>query len=713
MRNHLLPVPRSCRNTEFSGAAASVVPPAEASPVPLRFSQALTLRAEGPVSADMLGDALRRTQAALHAHAARHGQADAPPLTLELHVDAADGELPRFGMDERYELTLDARGARLHAANHVGLHWALRTLLQCLSAPVPRAVHIEDAPRFPWRGVLLDPARRFLPLPVLLQALEGMAALRLNVLHLHLSDDQGFRLASERFPLLGELGGAGQCYSHDDIRRLVDAAAARGIRVVPELDMPGHCQSWLVAYPDLAPVGQSWTLRQPFGIGRASLDPTRERTYAFIAELLDEVCGLFPDDYVHIGGDEVHPKAWHDVPHIQAFMAEHGFADQRALQHHFTTRVCTIVESLGRKAVAWDEVLGFPLPANLTVQAWRGGAARDRALATGRDVIFSSPYYLDLFYASSTHYAVDPAAPQANLDAWEDALGASPGFAPVRRTLDGFHRWARGEADAARAGDADAPHGRLIGGEGCLWGELVDGPVLARRLFSRLPALAERYWSDAALCDANGLEARLAVVVPEVFAAAGAEPDALVQLRSLRPDTAWLEDARALVECLEPLKWYARLLGDDVLASRAMGEPDPPNRPYDTQSRLDRLVDMLPPESLPARRWIAGFEAWRAQPSRERAAALRPTLDAVLAACVVVAAAPADSPERDVLLPLSQRVQALARAVIAAFDGVPAALADRTLSAPAGGMFVVFEAAVLAWLNAGGSEPGTREDARA
>ena len=698
MRQYLLPVPRSGLPPAGDPAHAR----ATESATPLQFSAALSLQVEGPVSANMLGDALRRIQRALVPHA----RADAPPFTLRLRVDDADGELPRFGMDEAYSLRLDAQGAQLSAPNHLGLHWALRTLCQCLAAPVLQAIDIDDAPRFPWRGVLLDPARRFLPLPSLLQALEAMSALRLNVLHLHLSDDQGFRLASTRFPLLGELGGAGQCYSHDDIRRLVDAAAARGIRVVPELDMPGHCQSWLVAYPELAPEGQAWTLRTPFGIGRASLDPTRERTYGFVAELLEEVCGLFPDAYVHIGGDEVHPKAWQGIPHVDAFMAEHGLPDQRALQHHFTQRVCAILDSLGRKAVAWDEVLGHALPANLVVQSWRCGAARDRALASGRDVIFSSAYYLDLSYASSTHYAVDPGAPLAELEAWEDGLGALPGFAPVQRTLTTFHRWMREETrhradaqDAALA--AGGAEGRLIGGEGCLWGELVDAPTLPQRLISRLPALAERLWSPADACDPAGLEDRLAHVVPAVFAAAGAERDAVALTCALRTGAAWLHDVRALVDCLEPLKWYARLLGDDVLASRAMGEPDPPVRPYDTTTALDRLVDMLPPESLPARRWLARFTAWRAQPTRAAFAPLRPALDAVLDACARVERAAADAPEREVLLPLAKRMAELARAILARVDGTAAVTIDLARSAPVGGMFIVIEDDVLHWLREG------------
>ncbi len=721
MRNYLLPVPRSV----LPGIAlpGSVLPGsaafghAGAAQARLRFSSALSLRAEGPVSANLLGDALRRVQHAL----ARHAHPDAPPFTLQLRVEEADGELPRLGMDESYALRLDDSGAQLSARNHLGLLWALRALCQCLDAAVLHALAIDDAPRFPWRGVMLDPARRFLPLPSLLQALEAMSALRMNVLHLHLSDDQGFRLASTRVPLLGVLGGAGQCYSPDDIHRLVDAAAARGIRVVPELDMPGHCQSWLVAYPELAPEGQAWTLRTPFGIGRASLDPTRERTYEFIAELVAEVCSLFPDDHVHIGGDEVHPKAWQGIPHIDAFMAANALPDQRALQHRFTLRVCAILESLGRKAVAWDEVLGHPspgshaLPANLVVQAWRCAAARDCALARGHDVLLSSAYYLDLSYASATHYAVDPGAPAATLAAWEDGLGALPGFAPVRKTLVTFHRWMRDEVQRSAPGAAasevhanehpeGAPQpGRLLGGEGCLWGELVDATVLPQRLISRLPALAERLWSEAEACDPRDLEDRLQHVVPAVFAAAGAEVDPVAQLCALRPETAWMQPVRALVGLLEPLKWYARLLGDDVLASRAMGEPDPPNRPYDTSTRLDRLVDMLAPESLPARRWLTAFAAWRSAPTREGAAALRPLLDAALIACDVVQRAPAAAAERDVLLPLARRVAELASAARRRLDGAAASAIDLVPAPPVGGMFIVIEDALLAWLREDGA----------
>ena len=680
---------------------------------PLLFTGEARLHVHGPVPPHVQADCLRRVQAALVAHtvAQRGGTANAQAhgatFALHLEVTEAGADRPHLGGDESYALQLDAAGARLCAANRFGLQWAMRALLQCMSGSVLRAVAIKDAPRFPWRGVMLDPARRFLPLPALLAVLEGMAALRLNVLHLHLSDDQGFRLASRRLPSL--TAADAQHYSRDDVQRLVGTAAELGIRVVPELDMPGHCQSWLVGYPELAPMGQRWELRSAFGIGRGSLDPTRERTYEFVTELLAEVCELFPDEYVHIGGDEVHPKAWADKPHIQAFMSEQALPDERALQHYFTVRVCGILKQFGRRAIAWDEVLGHPLPDNLTVQAWRGVAARDRALASGRDVLFSSPYYLDLFYSSATHYDVDPGGTATDLLRWEDALPAEPGFAPVRRALAGFNRWTRQPATstgASSAGDSSAlpAVGRLLGGEACLWGELVDAHVLPQRLFSRLPAIAERFWSAERQCDGSDLNARVAAVLPAVFAAAGAQPDPLAQLLACTPEAAWLQSVRALVECLEPLKWYARLLGDDALASRAMGEPDPPTRPYETSTPIDRLVDMLPPESLRARRWMEAFAHWCELPPAAaqhdaRLDVLRPLLVECVAAAAVVHAAPVEAPERPTLLLLAARVDALATALLAVFDMRTMPSIDLHLSAPVGGMFIVFEQAILTFLS--------------
>ena len=691
---------------------------------PLVFAGEVRVHVHGPVPAHTQADCLKRVQAALLPHAAarsdRSANSTAQGALFALHlevVEAGAAQPPHDG-DESYTLVLDATGAHLRAANRFGLQWALRALLQCLSGPALQAVAINDAPRFPWRGVMLDPARRFLPLPSVLAVLEGMAALRLNVLHLHLSDDQGFRLASSRLPMLATPNAH---YTRDEIHRLVSAAAELGIRVVPELDMPGHCQSWLVGYPELGPMGQQWELRKPFGIGRGSLDPTRERTYEFVTELLTEVCELFPDEYVHVGGDEVHPKAWADQPQILAFMREQGLPDERELQHYFTVRVCAILEKLGRRAIAWDEVLGHPLPANLTVQAWRGVAARDLALASGCDVLFSSPYYLDLFYSSEAHYGLDPGGPAPDLLRWEDALPKTPGFAPVRRTLEGFNRWTRQAASASPSPSASVARsapatGRLLGGEACLWGELVDAPVLPQRLFSRLPAIAERFWTQAQACDASDLNARVAALLPSVFAAAGAQADPLAVLLSRNPQAAWLQSVRALLDCLEPLKWYARLLGDDALASRAMGEPDPPTRPYETSTPVDRLVDVLPPESLRARRWLQAFAQWRhvqAEPERSTPAqtkalveALCPLLVESMAAAAIVHAAPSDAPERATLLPLAVRVEQLGQAVLAALDGIGPSIVhhrdiDLSLSAPVGGMFIVFEEAVLTLLQAG------------
>lgn len=517
--------------------------------------------------------------------APRQAPWQAPRIPLIISCDQAAEALPQLDDDESYRLQVSADGVTVQAPTEWGVLRALATLTQLGAGGAPiAACRIDDAPRYPWRGLMLDVARHFLPLPDLLRTLDGMAVVKLNVLHLHLADDQGFRFPSQAYP---KLPGA-EHFTRDELHELVAAAADRGIRVVPELDVPGHTACWLEAYPEWGnrPAEPS----RKFGGHRECLDPTRPAVHEALGRLFAELAEVFPDPYVHIGGDEVQSGWWDGDERIRAYMDQHGLADAAALQAHFNRDLVALLDGLGKRTLGWDEVLHGDLPAGITVQAWRGAAARQRVLDAGFDCVLSSPYYLDLFFPADVHHGFDPGAPEAELLSREDAMLSDPRLAHVA----GGMAWSLQWRDLDPLPAAAAP-GRLLGGEGCLWAELVTSQVLDVRLWSRLPALAERFWSSR-LPEPPALRRRLAVVLEDLKASAGVDVPGtvrrLVEAAGVSPH--WWP----LIRMLEPVKWYARLLGEDALAARLAGRDMPKARPYDLDSPLDRVVDALPPEGL-------------------------------------------------------------------------------------------------------------------
>src|SRR5271168_3783466 len=251
-----------------------------------------------------------------------------PGVAPVLEVDAKTGLDPvqKLGADESYELIVNESNAKLTAATWLGVLRGLQTFLQLVQITptgfaVP-TVTIKDQPRFPWRGTMIDVSRHFIPIDVLKRNLDGMAAVKMNVLHWHLSDDQGFRAESKVFPKLTGMGSDGMFYTQDEIRDLIAYAHDRGIRVIPEFDIPGHSRSWFLGYPELSSGSGPYTLE---GGDRGTyidpiMDPTRETTYRFLEKFIAEMAKLFPDAYFHIGGDKVDGKQWDANPKIQAFI---------------------------------------------------------------------------------------------------------------------------------------------------------------------------------------------------------------------------------------------------------------------------------------------------------------------------------------------------------------------------------------------------------
>jgi hexosaminidase len=633
------------------------------------------------------------------ANVPRTGVPPGAPTDLVIDCTSASPALPALGDDERYRLEVvgdlwerlpgrdstDPRSRRitLAAPQEWGVIRGLATLTQlALGTGALAPVTIEDAPRFPWRGLMLDVARHFLSPAKLVATLDAMALFKLNVLHLHLSDDQAFRFPSRTYPRLA----SGQSYRQDELEALVRHAAGLGIRVVPELDMPGHVTSWLTAYPEWGCEPCEPSTR--FGVHAACLDPTSRAVDTAIGTLLSELAEVFPDAYLHIGGDEVNPGWWNASAAVQAYMAEHGLAGAADMQADFNRRAVARVTALGRRTLAWDEVLHSTLPGRVTVQTWRGATARDRALAAGHDCVVSANYYVDLFLPADVHYGFDPEAAEATLIAREDALEADPRIAHVAAGLRWTRHW-REVAPVAPATDRD--RGRVLGGEACLWAELVDETTLDVRLWSRLPALAERFWSSASVTDPADMRRRLR---GSLRALAARGTDIQAASRALIAAAGVTPPWHALVDYLEPVKWYARLLGAEALAARLAGREMPLARPYRTDTPLDRVADGLPPEAVAA--WDLAALCERVAVGDAIARAELRRLAKQWRALPPAGAGPAE------LEPLAARLAEIGAAVVDLLDGrrTPAAVREilATAAAPVGEYLLAVVPPLAAWL---------------
>ncbi len=406
---------------------------------------------------------------------ARSLTADIPVITLE--VDGPGQAIQSLDEDESYTLTVTPANVDIHAATVVGAMRALTTLQQLIQQdPADKswflpAVRIEDAPRFRWRGLMIDTGRHFEPVEVIKRNLDAMAAVKLNVFHWHLSEDQGFRIESKIYPQLTGKGSDGLFYTQDQVRDIVAYARSLGIRVIPEFDMPGHTRSWFVGYPLLASAHGPYTIRREFGIDDAAMDPTRESTYQFLDKFLGEMAALFPDPYMHVGGDESNGKQWSANPRIRSFMRAHHLKDNAALQTYFESRVLEILTRHHKHMVGWDEILNPALPKDAIIQSWRGPEGLFAAARDGHQAILSQPYYLDGMKSAKEHYQSDPIPPDSGLTPEQQAL--------------------------------------ILGGETCMWGEHLNQLSIDSRIWPRTAAIAERLWSPQSVNDVDDMYRRL------------------------------------------------------------------------------------------------------------------------------------------------------------------------------------------------------------
>ena len=513
---------------------------------------------------------------------------------INLSIEDPNIDLASVGVsEESYELRVLDSSIEISARTTWGAIRSLATLWQAAKqGRLNPGLSIRDEPRFLWRGLMLDVARHFIPLKTLRETVDRMSLLKLNVLHLHLSDDQGFRFGSKKYPeVVSE-----DFYSSQELRSLVTYCMDRGVRLIPEIDLPGHVTHIVASRPDLAPTGRATDRTQKFGVHRACLDPSNENVFIFVRELIEELSDVFPDPFIHLGGDEVDPTWWSGDPNINSFMKKNGLSNPIDLQNYFFRRLVEIGTALGKTVIGWDEVLHPEMP-GCVVQNWRGCTTRDRARALGRDCIVSSPYYLDLNYSSDLHYQFDPEENQSAMLEREDSLLNDPRLKHVAKAMKWTHQWREGAISLE-----DEKGTNIIGAEACLWSELVDSNCLFARLWPRLPCLAERFWSAPNVRDINDFYRRLDLLM-NVNEFNVRQP----VLEKLREKKLSPEQCEAVLFS-EPTKWYSRLLGAEALASRISGTEMPISRPYSVSTKLNRVVDFLPSESLDAQLYKGGTD---------------------------------------------------------------------------------------------------------
>ncbi len=580
---------------------------------------------------------------------------------------------PSLEDPESYELTIDENGIELSATSEIGILYGLESLWQLVAQvdgqwQLPTA-EITDQPRYPWRGLMIDVSRHWITKEAILRNLDAMAAFKMNVFHWHLTDFQGFRIESKVFPKLHELGSEGDYYSQQEVKEIIDYASDRGIRVIPEFDIPGHSTSWLIGYPVLASGKGPYTLADKYSIGTPIMDPTKEEVYEFLDQFIGEMATLFPDKYLHIGGDEVMTTEWEQNESIQEFMLHNGIQDYHELQSRFNIRINEILKKHGKKMMGWDEIIHPDLPEEeILIQSWRNQKNLWSAARNNHKSVLSAGYYLDHKRSAGFHYSVDPLViPGAvtitvdpnNWSSWYCQLEVKSmdvkldghfyffgqgddlrGISSFMATANGFEKVII-EADSSfnfelegpvgkinyhlkisgdsimgqasmsiikidikgiRDGGSDLASGQplpsfdkiepltteqaanILGGEACMWSEMVSDQTLESRAWPRAAAIAEKLWSPQALTtDEKDMYRRLIVQDTQLIALGlkhHAGPDAILQ--GLAPKTDFAA-----------LKILVSLLQEDLFFNRMELY-----KPYlNTHDPLDRIVDASQPES--------------------------------------------------------------------------------------------------------------------
>lgn len=500
-----------------------------------------------------------RTGLFFNQHITPENNPSAAPLIIQIN---RPGVLKLYE-DESYALNITPEKISIRSETDLGAMHGLETLLQLLSNDTSYyfpSCTIQDKPRFAWRGLMIDVGRHFLPVDVIKRNIDAIAAVKMNVLHLHLTEDQGFRIESKVFPKLHELGSDGQYFTQEQMKDIILYANERGIRVVPEFDIPGHSTSWFVGYPELASAPGPYSIERRFGIMNPTMDPTKESTYEFLDKFLGEMSRLFNDEYMHIGGDENNGKQWNANADIQAFKKANNIPDNHSLQAYFNRHLLTILGKYNKKMIGWDEIMQPELPKTAVIQSWRGKAGLAAAAKAGYQVLLSNGYYIDLMQPAKDHYLNDPLPSGTDLTEDQKKL--------------------------------------IMGGEATMWSELVTWETVDSRIWPRTAAIAERLWSPANVNNVENMYKKLDVIsvqLEELGLTHKKNIDMILRRLCQCENTDVL---RKFVNTVEPVKIYERAGSREV--------------PYRSLSPFTRIVDAAQADAPESRKFNALVEKYLA-----------------------------------------------------------------------------------------------------
>jgi hexosaminidase len=422
--------------------------------------------------------------------------------TAQLQINCTKAGKIGLYEDESYHLDIKSNKITINATSDLGALHGLETLLQMLQNTSTsfyfQTAAISDFPRFTWRGLMIDVSRHFQPVDVIKRNLDALAAMKMNVFHWHLVDDQGWRIEMKKHPKLTELASDGEFYTQEEIKGIVKYAADRGILVVPEIDVPGHASAILTAYPEIgskmvefsngtsekmmqATALATYGIERNAGIFSPTLDPSNPKTYQLLSSIFDEICPLFPGEYFHIGGDENEGKDWDSNPKIQEFKKKNNLVTNHDLQTYFTMKLIPMLKKHRKQLMGWEEIMTKDMSKEAIIHSWKGvnegvpaGKSLIDAVKGGYKTVLSNGYYVDLVYGVEDHYIVDPMPKDVVLSEEEKA--------------------------------------RILGGEATMWTELVTPATIDSRLWPRTAAIAERLWSAGNITDINSMRKRLKTV---------------------------------------------------------------------------------------------------------------------------------------------------------------------------------------------------------
>ncbi len=476
---------------------------------------------------------------------------------IKMTVQVESKALPSIGVDESYQLLVTTDHILLKSNTSIGALRGMETLIQMVLADedgyfIPVS-EITDAPRFKWRGILVDVARHFIPIEILKKNVDAMAAVKLNILHLHLTDDEGFRVESKLYPKLHQMGSNGRYYSQNELIDLVKYASDRGITIVPEFDLPGHSRSWFAGYPEFASAPGPYKPGPRFvfdpdapreelakAVNSAptpTIDPTREEVYEFLDKFFGEMTNIFTGPYFHIGADENNGVAWRENPKIVQFMNDKKMKDTHELQNYFVSRVYEILKKHNRTMLAYQESYSENLSKDIIFQAWIAKEDPIEAVAPfeiaekGNTTLINTGFYLDLYLPSHVHYLNAEIPTEVNKNIW--------------------------------------------GGEAALWSELVDENCFEGRAWPRTASIAERLWSPVNITNIEDMYRRLYILSDELEENGLNHRFNAKRWLSVMANGTSLDAPQMIYEVLAPYKGYRRLASTMMLPANYKYETIP------------------------------------------------------------------------------------------------------------------------------------------